>query len=102
MTSKFAGILLLLAALVAHAGEVARYKVLAPITHGNLTVFPVVAMGVHDTSEFLTLDEGLRSGDVIVTEAGRLPMLIRGPHSRPYNRTVAEVNTLVLVNNSDR
>lgn len=102
MTSRIAGILLLLTALVAHAGEVTRYKVLDPISHGNLTVFPVVAASTHDTSAFLTLDEGLRKGEVIVTEAGRLPMLIRGPHPRPYVRGGAEVNTLVLVNNSDR
>src|SRR5438309_1635880 len=46
-----------------------RYQVLAPITHGNLTIFPVVAASVHDAN-FLTLDEGLRSGDVVVSEAG--------------------------------
>src|SRR5215472_16340563 len=41
------------------------YKVLDPIRHGNLTVFPVVAAKTYPTSEFLTLDEGLRSGEVI-------------------------------------
>ena len=45
------------------------YKVLEPIRQGNLTVFPVVAAQSHDTQDFLTLDEGLRSGEVIVTEA---------------------------------
>lgn len=102
MAAKFITIVLLLTGVLAQAGEVARYKVLAPISHGSLTVFPVVAASTHDTSSFLTLDEGLRSGEVIVTEAGRLPMLIRGPHPRPYVRSGAEVNTLVLVNNSDR
>lgn len=102
MASKLAGILLLLTAVIAHAGDTSGYKILAPISHGNLTVFPVIAVSAHDTSEFLTLDEGLRSGEVIVTEAGRLPMLIRGPHARPYQRGSAEVNSLVLVNNSDR
>jgi hypothetical protein len=35
----------------AFAGEpsAADYKVLAPIRHGNLTVFPVVASTSHDT-----------------------------------------------------
>ena len=49
------------------AGEVAPtagYKVLDPIRQGNLTVFPVVAATSHDTHEFLTLDEGVRSGEV--------------------------------------
>jgi len=55
------------------AGEVAPasgYSLLSPIRSGNLTVFPVVASKSYDTAEFLTLDEGLRSGDVVVTEAG--------------------------------
>jgi hypothetical protein len=85
------------------AGEVPRssYKVLPPISHGSLTIFPVVAASIHDTSEFLTLDEGLRSGEVIVTEAGRIsPLVRRGP--RPIPASGGEVNRLVLVNNSDR
>ena len=44
------------------------YTVLAPIRQGNLTVFPVVAARSFDTQDFLTLDEGLRSGEVIVTD----------------------------------
>ena len=77
------------------------YKVLAPISHGNLTIFPVVASNPHDTSEFLTLDEGLRSGDVIVTETGRIqPLMRRGV--RPLPPGGGEVNRLVLVNNSNR
>ena len=63
-----------------HAGEVTPtpgYKVLEPIRHGNLTVFPVVAAKSYPTGEFLTLDEGLRSGEVVVTEAGSVQGLIR-------------------------
>jgi hypothetical protein len=77
------------------------YKILAPITHGDLTIFPVVSTKVHDTSDFITLDEGIRSGDVVVTEVGNLhsTMQRRQPHQvRPYGG--AEVNRLVLVNNS--
>jgi len=79
------------------------YKVLAPITQGNLTIFPVVTAATHDTSNFLTLDEGLRSGDVVITEAGRVQGLIRRPGIRPmqYNAG-AEVNRLVLVNHSSK
>ncbi len=86
----------------AFAGDLRpAYKVLAPISHGNLTIFPVVASSTRDTSEFLTLDEGLRSGDVIVTEAGRIqPLMRRGV--RPLPRGGGEVNRLVLVNNSNR
>jgi hypothetical protein len=86
----------------AFAGEVrSGYRVLAPISHGNLTIFPVVASSTHDTSEFLTLDEGLRSGDVVVTEAGRIQPLIRRG-GRPIPIGGGEVNRLVLVNNSNR
>lgn len=76
------------------------YKILAPITHGDLTIFPVVSAKTHDTSEFITLDEGIRSGEVVVTEVGNLhsTMRRRNPDVQP-NRG-AEVNRLVLVNNS--
>ncbi len=77
------------------------YKILAPITHGDLTIFPVVSAKSHDTSDFITLDEGIRSGDVVVTEVGNLhsTMRRRPPYqTRPYQG--AEVNRLVLVNNS--
>lgn len=77
------------------------YKVLVPITRGNLTIFPVVAEYSHDTRNFLTLDEGLRSGEVVVTEAGRVaPLMRRRPRPIPYG--APEVNRLMLVNNSDR
>ena len=80
---------------------VSDYKILDPITHGDLTIFPVVSAKVHDTSDFITLDEGIRSGDVVVTEVGNLhsTMQRRTPYQpRPYRG--AEVNRLVLVNNS--
>src|SRR6202790_4254753 len=108
-----AGIALLVGAAVVvpcllQAGEVAPasgYSLLSPIRSGNLTVFPVVASKSYDTVEFLTLDEGLRSGDVVVTEAGQARGLIR---HRPRDPAImhpirgAEVNRLVLVNNSKR
>jgi sulfur carrier protein ThiS len=78
--------------------------VLAPIRHGNLTVFPVVAQKAHETGDFLTLDEGLRSGEVVVSEYGSIrPMIRRRPlHLIPDPSGGAEVNRLVLVNNSKR
>ena len=93
------------------AGEVVSgsdYKVLAPIRHGNLTVFPVVASTSHDTHGFLTLDEGLKSGEVEVTESGRVGGMIRRRqqggvvHPAYPVRDGAQVNKLVLVNNSKR
>src|SRR3954463_2213984 len=87
-----------------HAGETkSTYKLLAPITRGNLTIFPVVAAATHDASGFLTLDEGLRSGEVVVTEAGRVQGLRRRGPERPFlPDDNAQVNKLVLVNNSKR
>jgi ARG and Rhodanese-Phosphatase-superfamily-associated Protein domain len=103
-------VLLIVAGLVvvdqrqARAGEVTSssgYKVLEAIRHGNLTVFPVVAAKSYPTGEFLTLDEGLRSGEVVVTEAGNVQGLIR---RRPVLaiHDGAQVNRLVLINNSKR
>ena len=84
------------------AGETGyAYKVLDPITRGNLSVFPVISDQSHDTKNFLTLDEGVRSGQVVVSEAGSVQPLIRGPRPVPP-RGGAEVNRLVLVNNSGR
>jgi hypothetical protein len=84
------------------AGQMgSAYKVLAPISRGNLTIFPVVADRTHDTRNFLTLDEGVRTGEVVVSEAGSLRPLIRG-HVDYIRGDGAEVNRLVLVNNSDR
>jgi hypothetical protein len=80
-------------------------SLLAPIHSGNLTVFPVVTSKSYDTHEFLTLDEGLHSGEVVITEAGQASGLIRRPPTnvRPVLPTRgAEVNRLVLVNNSTR
>src|SRR5258708_7158813 len=78
-----------------------EYKVLAPISHGNLTIFPVVAARSHDTSAFLTLDEGIRSGEVTVTEVGKITPMVRRHIPRPVPGR-AQVNQLVLVNNSTR
>ncbi|MFZ0860324.1 MAG: DUF6569 family protein [Candidatus Sulfotelmatobacter sp.] len=89
----------------ARAGEVIPtpgYKVLDPIRHGNLTVFPVVAAKSYPTGEFLTLDEGLRSGEVVVTEAGNVQGLIRRHPMPAIRNDGAQANRLVLVNNSKR
>src|SRR5438477_35726 len=90
-------------------GEVpssSHYQVLDPIRHGNLTIFPVVTSSSHDTHAFLTLDEGLRSGDVIVSESGNVSPLVRPRRRdgvwRERHSDGAQVNQLVLVNNSKK
>ncbi len=111
----FAGIvsLLLVAAVVvpcilpaSELPQTSHYSLLEPIRSGNLTVFPVVSNKSFDTGEFITLDEGIRSGDVVITEAGQARGLIRRRTKNtdglmPPVRE-AEVNRLVLVNNSKR
>ena len=107
VASSLAGLAMVVPGL--KAGETksgGHYQVLAPIRNGNLTIFPVVAESTHDTGQFLTLDEGLRAGDVVVTEAGNAGPLVR-PRSGHgvWNeglRSGAQVNQLVLINNSKR
>jgi hypothetical protein len=82
------------------------YRVLAPIESGNLLLFPVVRAGsnVPGATPFLTLDEGIKSGQVEVTEAGRAQGLVRSRGGEPVFHDDRyrgdEVNTLVLVNHS--
>lgn len=87
-------------------GAGSPYRVLAPIASGNLLLFPVVRADGKSTMEtpFITLDEGLKSGDVEVTEAGRARGLVRsrGGVEPPNSDHGDEVNTLVLVNHSKR
>ena len=67
------------------------YRVLAPIESGNLLLFPVVRADEKSTTEtpFITLDEGLKSGEVEVTEAGRARGLVR----REGRRGTAELRS---------
>ena len=79
------------------------WRLLPGITYENITLFPVVSSGAADTSAFLTLDEGLASGEVVVTEQGSGGM-IRSERVTPAvdsNRGAA-VNQLVLINRSKR
>src|SRR5258706_3026027 len=99
MRTRFLAALFFTLSLNAFAGERPGLRVLPGIAHGRLTIFPVIAQSTHDTSGFITLDEGLRSGTIVVTEGGRLQGLRRGHHSQPVSD---EVNRLWLVNDSDR
>jgi hypothetical protein len=82
------------------------WRLLDPVKHENISIFPVVSASAQDTSVFLTLDEGLSSGEVLISEQGAAG-LARTRDARPtvipdYNRTSASVNQLVLVNRSKR
>ena len=81
------------------------WRLLDPVTYENISVFPVISSYSQDTSAFLTLEEGLASGEVIVREQGS-DGLVRGRDGRPVylppSNIGAAVNQLVLVNHSKR
>jgi hypothetical protein len=81
------------------------WRLLDPVSYENITIFPVVSSSMQDTSPFLTLDEGLSSGEVLVSEQGAAG-LARTRDGRPvavpqYN-SGASVSQLVLINRSKR
>ncbi len=80
------------------------WRLLDPVTYENISVFPVAASYSQDTSAFLTLEEGLASGDVVVRERGSEEM-VRGRDGRPVyipQPPGPSVNQLVLINRSRR
>jgi ARG/rhodanese/phosphatase superfamily protein len=81
------------------------WRLLDPVTFENISVFPVVSSNGQDTSPFLTLEEGLSTGEVLVREQGS-EGLVRGRDGRPVyvpqTNTGASVNQLVLINRSRR
>jgi hypothetical protein len=82
----------------------ADWRLLDPISYENLTVFPVVSSSEYDTSSFLTLEEGLSSGEIIVREQGN-DAIIRnrdGSGRGEFSSSGPSVNQLVLVNRSKR
>jgi ARG/rhodanese/phosphatase superfamily protein len=83
------------------------WRLLDPVTYENISIFPVVTSYSQDTSEFLTLDEGLATGEVIVTERGSEGLArSRDGHAvliPDYERrSGAAVNQLVLINRGKR
>ena len=79
------------------------WRILDPVVHENIAIFPVVSGSSQDTSSFLTLEEGLASGEVIVSERGAAGMVRdRGVVRPPQYDASASVNQLVLINRSKR
>lgn len=77
------------------------WRIGAPITFNNLTVFSVVTDEPASSTEFITLDEGLRTGKVIITELGANGRARRVVRHRRYNGD-ADVNKLALTNKSGK
>jgi hypothetical protein len=84
-----------------------EWRLLDPVTYENISIFPVVASYGQDTSAFLTLEEGLATGEVVVRERGYEESgMVRGRDGRPIYlpqpAVGASVNQLVLINRSRR
>jgi hypothetical protein len=81
------------------------WRILDPVTYENIAIFPVVSGSSQDTSSFLTLEEGLASGEVIVSERGAAGMVRSREQIHPLPPQYsgdASVNQLVLINRSKR
>ena len=85
------------------------WRVLEPIVRRNLTIYPVVTSLGADTSGFITLDEGVASGQVRILERGQVESPLvrprdgrRWPEQTPQYQAGASVNELVLVNDSSK
>jgi hypothetical protein len=82
-----------------------NWRLLDPVAYENITIFPVVSSSTQDTSPFLTLDEGLSSGEVIVSEQGAAGLARTRdgrPVALPPTNAGASVSQLVLINRSKR
>src|SRR6266436_339306 len=82
------------------------WRILDPVVYENIAIFPVVSGSSQDTSSFLTLEEGLASGEVIVSERGAAGIVRNRGDVRtipvPQYDSGASVNQLVLINRSKR
>ena len=73
----------------------------APITFQALTVYPVITDKPESHDDYITLDEGLRSRKVIVSEIGANGRTRRVGNGRRVSDD-AEVNRLMVTNNSGK
>ena len=79
-------------------------RLVEPIRYENLSIFPILGGKTVDTSSFFTLDEGLSTGQVVITETGR-GVLHRSRDGHPAGAPQqhgASVNQLVLINRSSK
>ncbi|HWS86322.1 MAG TPA: DUF6569 family protein [Pyrinomonadaceae bacterium] len=87
-------------------------QVLGPVFYKNLTIFPVAGGDAPGSDAYITLDEGIKAGTVVITERGggqAAQAPLRHPRSAgarrqnaSYGGGAAAVNELALVNRSGR
>lgn len=86
--------------------NITGWRLAESVHYENLTIFPVVSSESARTSEFVTLDEALASGDATISEQGSIGLRrTRGEHSvrtPEFDGGGASVNRLVLVNRGKR
>ncbi|HVF49962.1 MAG TPA: DUF6569 family protein [Pyrinomonadaceae bacterium] len=113
-----AGLCLLAVAGVALPGSPASRRARAkgpvlqvshPVSYKNLTLFPIRASGARSTDDYITLDEGIKNGTIVITEKGSTqPTARRVLDHRGNQRVVmressgASVNELALINRSGK
>jgi hypothetical protein len=91
------------------------WTVLAPVTYKNLTIFPVRGRDLVGARDYITLDEGIKSGTVVISEKGSAAVAARpvrrGRRNAAARQQVslnsvgeggASVNELALVNRSGK
>ena len=83
---------------IAPTPESYRWQTHEPVVYSNLALFPVTTAHTNNSSGYITLDEGLATGEVEVSELGALVRC--RPHTRCAGQ--AQVNTLALVNRSQK
>lgn len=82
------------------------WRIMEPVAYETVSLFPVLARSAADTSGFITLDEGLASGEVVVAErGGEVLRRTRGNEPVIWEQIAgagAEVNRLVLVHRGSK
>jgi hypothetical protein len=104
LAASFVGAVLFSAGAAPGRADESAWRLGDPVRYENLSVFPVLSRDAADTRAYVTLDEALQSGDVVVTESGGDAMQ-RSRDNRPV--TIPEsggprVNQLVLTNRGKR
>jgi hypothetical protein len=95
------------------AGSASGWTVLAPVSYKNLTLFPVRGRDLAGSADYITLDQGIKNGTVIISEkGGGQQAALRRPSRRgsanarvqqvSTNESSASVNELALTNKSGK